>query len=167
MKNQKGFTFIETLVAIGIILVGLVGVMILMEQSIRSIRLADDRIVATHLAQEAVEVVINIRNSNWLKEQNWLTDIPATVQGIVKYDSSVVAETPNPANYCLSLVGNVYQHAVPPCNTFFKRRVEIVDLTETISGIPVDFIEVRAIVEWTRAGQTRSIIVSDHLYDWK
>ncbi len=164
LKANRGFSFIETIVSIGIILVGLVGVITLMGQSIKSIRVAGSRIVATQLAQEAVEVVINIRDTNWLSSQDWRTNIPSTTRGIVDYDSSEVKETINPENYCLSLVNDIYIHQIPPCNTIFKRHVEIINDQDFDDS--VDYIIVKGIVEWTEGGITRSINVVNHLYDW-
>lgn len=164
--SHAGFSFLETIVAIGIILVGLVGVIILMGQSIRSIRVAGDRIVATQLAQEAIEVVVNIRDTNWLSSQPWRTNIPSTSQGIVDYNSTQVFETINTENYCLSLIGDIYTHQTPPCNTQFKRHVEIIDKTEIIGVTSVDFIEVRGIVEWSDGTLTKSVNIVNHLYDW-
>ncbi len=167
LKNKGGFNLLETIIAIAVILVGVVGVIILMGQSARSIRVASNRIIASHLAEEAIEVVVNIRDTNWIKGNGWRTNIPSTTKGIVDYSSTSVTETNNPANYCLSLVDDFYIHQEPPCNTIFKRHVEVSEKSETIGGEAVDFIEVRAVVEWSQQGEDRSITLVNHLYDWK
>lgn len=167
-RKSGGFTLMEAVVAIGLVFVGLVGVLILLTQSAKSIRTAENRLVAAHLAQEAAEVVIAIRDSNWAASQDWRTNLPATIQGIVDYSSTAVIATGNPANYCLSTVNNVYQHVTPPCNTIFSRHLEIVDQTETIGTTTVPYIEVRAVVSWSDGGgPTRTITVIDNLYDWQ
>lgn len=167
LRTKKGFTFIETLVAIAVILTGLVGALVLVENSTRSIRVADDRMVAAHLAQEAVEVVVNIRDTNWLMDQGWRTNLPATTQGIVDYNSTDITETADSNNYCISLIGGLYAHGTPPCNTPFSRHVEVIERSESINGAPVDYIEVRTVVEWQDAGTTRSVTAVHHLYDWR
>ncbi len=165
---NRGFTLMETIIAIGIVFVGVVGVLILLSQSARSIRAAENRLVAAHLAQEGIEVIVAIRDSNWAANQGWRTNLPATTQGIVNYSSNAVTTTGNPSNYCLSTVSNVYQHATPPCNTIFSRHIELYDRTDVISGNSVPYIEVRSIVTWSDSGgPTRTITAVDHLYDWR
>lgn len=167
LLTNNGFTLLEAIIAIGVILTGLVGILVLAGQSGRSIRAANDRIIAAHLAQEAIEVVVAIRDTNWLRRQNWRDNIPATTQGIVDYSSTAVATVVEPASYCLSLVGGVYQHQPPPCNTLFRRHLEIIERSELINGTPVNYVELRAIVEWTQGRIARSITAVDHLYDWR
>lgn len=169
IKNNSpaGFTMLETVVAIGVILTGLVGVLVLASQNARSVRVANDRIVAAHLAEEAIEVVIAIRDSNWLSRQSWRTNLPSTTQGIVDYSSSAVTVAADPASYCLSLVNGAYVHQPPPCNTLFRRHLEIIERSELINGTPVNYVELRAIVEWTQGRVARSITAVDHLYDWR
>jgi len=164
--SHAGFSMIETIVAIGVILTGLVAVLVLLSQGIISVRVAGDRLVAANLAQEAIEVVVNIRDTNWLANQNWRTNLPATTAGIVSYNSTAV-NIVTPASFCMNLVGGVYLHGAPPCNTIFNRHVEIIDRTEDIGGTSVSYIEVRAVVDWTQGNNSRSITVIDHLYNWK
>ena len=166
-KANQAFTLLETMIAIGVIITGIVGVLILVEQSLRSIRVADNRIIASHLAQEAVEVVVNVRNTNWVSRVGWRTGIPSLTQGIVDYDSTQVSQAVNPANFCISLVAGIYEHGTPPCDTIFSRHLEITDMNEDISGNSVDFIEVKAVVEWSQEGIDRSVTIVDHLYDWR
>lgn len=72
-KNQKvffkeayprGFTLIETFVAITILLITVLGPMSLMSNALKNSRYIKDEIIATHLAQEGVELMIDQRNNN-------------------------------------------------------------------------------------------------------
>ncbi|MEX0672822.1 MAG: prepilin-type N-terminal cleavage/methylation domain-containing protein [Candidatus Paceibacterota bacterium] len=63
-KGQEGFTLIETLVAISILLTVLVSAYSAAQTSIRSSNMAKDRVVAFFLAQDAFEHVENIRMDN-------------------------------------------------------------------------------------------------------
>jgi type II secretion system protein I len=67
-KQQKGFTLIETLVAIAILLVAIVGPMTAASRSIQSAYLARDQITAVYLAQESMEQVMRLREDNALAE---------------------------------------------------------------------------------------------------
>lgn len=64
--RESGFTLLEAIVSIFIMLVGITGSMTLVFNAIVGLGLAKDRIIATNLAQEGLEVVHNIRDTNWL-----------------------------------------------------------------------------------------------------
>jgi prepilin-type N-terminal cleavage/methylation domain-containing protein len=64
--KHDGFTFIETLVAITVLLVAVVAPMSLASDGIIASRLAQDQIVAFYLGQEGVEAVKNMRDHNRL-----------------------------------------------------------------------------------------------------
>ena len=64
--RKQGFTFVETLVAITVLLVAIVAPMSLAQDGIVAARLAQDQIVAFYLGQEGIEVVKNLRDNNRL-----------------------------------------------------------------------------------------------------
>lgn len=65
-KLVGGFTLVETLVAIAILLIAVVGPMSFVGNSLSQIYIARDQIVAVNLAQEGIEGVRQIRDSNLL-----------------------------------------------------------------------------------------------------
>ena len=67
MNSSKGFTIIELIISIFILSVALVG--IFSAFSIVTILTSDsaDRLTGTYLAQEGMEIVRNIRDTNWIK----------------------------------------------------------------------------------------------------
>jgi Tfp pilus assembly protein PilV len=65
MKNmQKGITLIELVVAVGVLMYAVAGPMTLAASSLRATRDAERQLVATHLAEEAFEVLHSIRDNN-------------------------------------------------------------------------------------------------------
>lgn len=66
-KKQQGFTLIEALIAIFIITVGAGGAFSLIYQTTAMMRFTHNRLVASYLAQEGVEIVRNIRDQNFLR----------------------------------------------------------------------------------------------------
>ena len=64
--TKEGFTLIETLIAITVMLIAVVAPMSLAQDGITAARLAQDQIVAFYLAQEGVEVTRNMRDYNKL-----------------------------------------------------------------------------------------------------
>ncbi len=72
-KNKKrGFTMIETLVAIFILLISTTGPLSFAQSGLRASFLARDQIVAFYLAQDVVETIKNLRDQNSLSGENWL-----------------------------------------------------------------------------------------------
>lgn len=71
-KNSKGFTIIETLVAISILLVATTGPLTFAQSSLRASFLARDQIGAFYLAQDAIETIKNIRDNAGLHGDPWL-----------------------------------------------------------------------------------------------
>ena len=68
---MKGFTLIETIVAVGIIVIGLVSALTLITTSLFYVSNIGDRLIAANLAAEGLEVVRNIRDNNWLQSLSW------------------------------------------------------------------------------------------------
>ncbi len=66
-KNQ-GNTIVETLIAVGVISVGLIGVISLVVGAVSASSKSKNVIVANNLAREGIEVVRSLRDSNWLNK---------------------------------------------------------------------------------------------------
>src|SRR3989344_4780724 len=69
VKSGAGFTLIEGIIASGIISTALIVGLALAYSNLIAAQANSDRIIAGNLAREALEVVRNIRDSNWLRFQ--------------------------------------------------------------------------------------------------
>ncbi len=76
-KKKNGFTIVESLVAITILVLVVVGTSSAIQTSISSYIFSKDQIIAFYLAQEGFEQIRNIRDGNRLKNppDPWLTGI--------------------------------------------------------------------------------------------
>ena len=166
--HDRGFTLIEAIVAIGVISVGFVGALVILSKSASQAGFLRERIIASHLAAEGIEVIGNIRDTNWLKSQtDWLSGLGDTSNGLVDYNSQSLLNN-SIYNSCLNYVSGFYKHGTSAsCNTVFKRHIVLTKKSEIISGQSVVFLEVQSIVDWQEKGQTKTIQVIDNLYDWK
>ncbi len=72
-SDQKGFTLIETLVAIFILLISTTGPLTFTQSGLRSSFLARDQVTAFYLAQDAIEIIKNLRDNEGLNPTTgWL-----------------------------------------------------------------------------------------------
>lgn len=70
---KKGFTLVETLVALLILSLVFVSVISLMSSSIFSARYAKNEIKATYIAQEGIDYIRNLRDSIGFLQNDWNT----------------------------------------------------------------------------------------------
>lgn len=71
-QYNKGFSLLETTVAITILVFAIIGPMALSSRSIRSASVAKNTILASNLAQEGIELVKNIRLNNRIENKQWM-----------------------------------------------------------------------------------------------
>lgn len=64
-KRNKGFSLMEVIISVGIVSFAFVGVMSVFASNIRVEIQNRDRVTASYLAQEAVEVIRQKRDTNW------------------------------------------------------------------------------------------------------
>ena len=77
--KEKGFTIVESLVAITILILAISGVSSAVRTGISSYTLSRDQVIAFYLAQEGFEFIRNMRDENALNNRPWLTGIAAAV----------------------------------------------------------------------------------------
>lgn len=77
--TNKGFTLIETLVAVLILASAVAGPLTIAGKGLASATVAKNQTTAEFLAQDAIEYVRFVRDSNRLAGQNWLTDLGVCV----------------------------------------------------------------------------------------
>ncbi len=136
-KKIEGFTLLETLVAVSIFSVALIGIMSVLGSGISNTNYVKQKMIATYLAQEGVEYVRNMRDTE------------------VLYGVGTVAERwdrfKNNSN-----IGNT----VPtPSDSGFTR---IVSTTEE----SVNEVKISSIVTWTSGSGPQSINFSESLFNW-
>jgi type II secretory pathway pseudopilin PulG len=167
-QSGGGFTLIEVIVAIFLIIVGMVGVLITIQNIFPSIRIVSSQFTAAYLAQEGIEIVRNIRDTNWLNPSN-----PDWNEGIftcggnfcncyADYDDLsltyfTVGEPPP-----LNISGNFYNYQ-PGVPTPFVRKITVASTTD-IGGIPI--IDVEVSVSWRVGGKNYQASTTEYLYNW-
>ena len=72
IQKNKGFTMVETLVAIFILLISITGPLAVAQGGLKAAFIARDQTVAYYLAQDAIEFIKNKRDDNFINIRDWL-----------------------------------------------------------------------------------------------
>jgi len=178
---KEGFTLLETLVAITILIMALLGPLQLASRSVSSVTVSQNRIVAFYLAQEGVEVVRNIRDYNFMGDTFWLQyldnclglecyiDIP-TYYSAVSDPLSVISDAVSscgaqcPLIKYDGLMTGYYYNYVSGKNTIFRRSIKI---TSVSTGAADDEARVEVKVFWKEKNKTRKVELQESLFNWK
>ena len=82
--NNRAFTILEVIAAIFVMTVGVLGAYAVVQQIIVYTSISSSRLTAAYLAQEGIELVRNIRDSNWLQGAgNWTNGIASDSDWVV------------------------------------------------------------------------------------
>jgi prepilin-type N-terminal cleavage/methylation domain-containing protein len=134
LKNKKGFTLVEVIIAASILVLGTVGAFSTIAQSIRSTAFAKEKLVASFLAQEAIEIVKNIRNTNWIQGNPWNQGLPEGTWQIDYNDNSF-----SPYNGAfLNLGPNGYSYDLGGIPTRFQRKITITQISSNELRVKVE-----------------------------
>ena len=152
--NKKGFTLLEMIIAVTVILIGLIPIMSLMYDSSFGVRLSLSRLQAAYLAQEGLEIVRNIRDSNWLAQSSWNNNLEVGAWE-TSYDQAL---SPYQGRN-LKLNNDGFYNYNSGTDTKFKRKI-------TISKSGNDILEVAVEVSWQEKGENYSLTVYENLYNW-
>lgn len=164
-KLLEGFTLVETLIALVILSFGLIPTLSVITSSINISKIIRNNLVASNLAQEGVEVIRGLRDTNWFNGSNFNNGLIGTWR--VEWNTNLSnnlpqATTPetNPFIRFDSSTG-LYNYA-SGTPTLFKRLVTVSMTANTCNCEMVVVSE----VTWTDFRRTRTITVESHLFDW-
>lgn len=172
-SKEKGFTLIETFVAITILTIAIVAPMSLVARSLSISYYVRDEITASYLAQEGIEVVRNVRDSNlidYLKNGDGvdqMAGIPIGTEFLVDSGLSSLDPFQNCSGLCppISYNGEFYGYNDGIGNwvpTKFTRTV-VAEYADDAN----DDLEVRVTVTWQTGGfQVRTVTLVEHIYRW-
>lgn len=145
IRDQKGQGFMEVIVAFGIMILGIVSILILTSYNLTSADYGEKRLIASNLAREALEVVRNVRDSNWLAGNAWDAGLPinqteSDYRQIVNFTETAtsgsyalegVEQDLETCSACKLYVANtIFSHLDTGTDSGFRRQVKFQDICD-------------------------------------
>lgn len=168
LKISKGFTLVEALIAMSILIVGIISSFILVTRALYNTNIIQDRLTASFLAQEGLELVRNLRDSNFVKKINgqtinWNAGLTSGKYRIsTDINSGTISLSPDNINdplYFHDDTGFFDYSSSGGMLTSFSRTIEI----QTVSS---DELRIIVTVNWQTKGITYTLQAEDHLFNW-
>jgi Tfp pilus assembly protein PilV len=184
IKNS-GFTLVETLVAIFIFSFSILGIIVITGQGVGNVQYAKNRLIASYLAQEGIELVRNVRDttvltSSWTDFTDMLftTNICDASPGSFgcNFDQALWLSGANPFTPCniaedcmLSYSQQTGYTADSNAGdpTKFSRSITTELIPMPITGTD-DQVHVVSTVSWTQGSSntTYSVKAEENLFNW-
>ncbi|MBU1102101.1 prepilin-type N-terminal cleavage/methylation domain-containing protein [Patescibacteria group bacterium] len=161
--RAAGFSLLEVMVAIFIIIMGLVVALLLVSRSTYAGNSSAQRLIAANLAQEGIEVVKNMRDVAFVIDLGtwdvWHAGIPAGTNSYsVQYNSNSFGALQN--NFLKFDAGTGLYSYDSGADTPFKREIILTKFSD-------NQLRVVSRVTWSDRNQTQSIIVEDMFWNWR
>lgn len=185
-KTVRGFTLIETMVAVTILTLAIAGPLVTANRAILAARISRDQLTASYLAQEGIEYVRAMRDKEYLlayqaggasvSDTAWSNFLNTSIN---QCRSSVC--TLDPSRSMGSGVGLALAPCSGSCAPLYLTQLSdgtygytqqggtATPFTRTIQAIDVSGSDERVVsnVSWSYHGTPYTVTVSDHLTPWQ
>lgn len=182
LTNNRGvgFTLIEVIVAVSVVMTGIVGAFTVTTQIISDTSVSKNRLIANYLSQEGIEIIRNIRDTNLIKGSTdpfitWDSQFPAgDWDWEADYtDSGYFMGFPWQLDFCifcgsydaggfhlLKIDGGFYKYSGSGQETTFKRKIT------THKDIGGDELKVTVLVLWKEKNTVHQVSVQENIHKW-
>lgn len=167
LKPNLGFTLLESLVAISILMIAVASPMTISQKGLSSAIHAKNQITASYLAQDAIEYIINKSDNNVAGGSGWLDgikfpcDADASKNCIVDTSNSTIT---NCSGVCPFLkngsLGQIYNHT-GPTESPFRRSVTVDEIVAGVEAL------ITVTMYWKDKGTDRTLNFYTRIYNWK
>ena len=177
--RNRGFTLIETLVAITILMISIVGPLTIASKGLTAAVTSKDQVIASYLAQDTLEYLKNVRDNDLLADStngwtNFFSALSAhNCATVGSYCSIETAPSGTQGNIstCTSMTvchlyidttNGYYTYAVTTNTTEFNRSFTVT--RESAAGVP-DAALVTVTVTWKNGTVTDQVVLNDMLFN--
>ena len=168
--QKKGFSLVEIITILFIVSLGLVGILSLIVQNIQSQSYNRDNLIAYQLAQEGIELIRKVRDSNWKAGLPFNTNLAPDTDIVYQYymdyrDSAPHDASGNPDTLSI-LKKDVYGYyfhdlASPATSSGFSRLITVEQ------GLDDSFLRIFSQVSWGDRTRGYYYDLETVLYDWR
>lgn len=177
MSKPTGFTLIETLIAISVLTIAVVGPYTIANNAIRASRVSQNEVIASFLAQEALDYIREVKDTaleyritnpgsseaiapifSFFLE---CLDGYCTIDSVWREMHACPIVSGNPSCPALYYDGQIYNQKNEGQKTAFTRSVQVA------SGYYyTNHLTVTVTVSWAERGKAYSYTIEETLYDW-
>jgi len=166
-EKEKGFTLLEMLISIMVITIGVLGIYSAVLKYTKATQVARENLTAAYLGQEGIEIIKNIRDSNWVSDATWNTGLTACGSGCeIDYekkggngvtDGLTAWSSPGNFLYIDATTGLYkYEHTSSDIKTPWTRKI-------TIDAGTADILKITVLIAWS----SNSMTIKEDIYNWK
>ena len=169
--KQQGFTLVETLVAISILIVVISAAFSAAQAGINLSTFSKNQTIAFYLAGEGVEQIRNMRDENGLKAQPWLTNFANSSGDYCYFGKTCTIDAVNNAvNSCPGGFGSCpllkedpvtgfYGYTSTWTDTIFRREIQVKSINSNEISITVR-------MSWSQGLINRQFEIRENLFNW-
>ena len=165
--GRQGFSLLETIVAIAILVTAVVGPLTLASSGLKASSSAKNNLIAANLAQEAIELIRNIRANNLLQNEDWINGLGNPAAGNICFASAgcrvdaitLQVFSCDSASCLITSDGGLYTHdtGVP---TFFTRKINLENIVSNRE------IKIKATVAWKERFGDQKVELEEQMFNW-
>ena len=170
--EARGFTLVETIIALFLIVSALAGPFTLATRGIFSAKFSKNKLAALNLAQEGLEIIRQMRDTNILNDADWRglsgpCPAPCTILANGDYNVDAIHDQP----------GVVLSQNISPLlfqDGFYDRQsgeTRQPSFTRTVricsGGCVAGEMQITSEVTWQEGGMQRWVTVEEKLYGWR
>lgn len=193
LSRQQGMSLIGVVVALFILVSGALALAALLARTQHTVGLAQEKFIAANLAQEGLELIQAVRDTNWLthdaaetgecatnrqpsgRDECWLERLCGEDGQSAALDHRISTDTdpaagittvhhPTTAQQQLYIGTDDYWSHVPSTRPAVYQRVITLDCSQQ-SGEPA-YVTATSEVVWQSRGEARRVSVMTRLYNW-
>jgi len=168
LNTQAGFSLIEALVAIAVLLLAIIGPFTIATKGLISANYARDQVTAFYLAQEATEIVRSKRDNNALEGEVWTEGLSKCFDKECIVDATKNIDSANAIKVCgafcevleQSPSSKLYGYSNGWDDTKFTRKIFIEEINS-------NEIRVTTTILWSTGSLSKSFSVTETFFDWQ